>query len=177
MSFVPRARVLCFAVLASACGSGGTGSAASGGGGGGSGSVSATSAASSTTSGGTGGSGSGGSTPGLEPSGFSCSGKKPSLTSDVIPITAANCATMAACHTPMQSGSGLYDLLVNQISEECIDLRLEVKPGDPEHSYVINKLTGRNICSGVPMPNGGSMLPAAQIQTIYDWICEGAPQN
>jgi hypothetical protein len=66
---------------------------------------------------------------------------------------------------------------VNQISEECSDLRLDVKPGDPEHSYVIDKLTGRNICSGVPMPRGEPMLPAAQIQTLYDWICEGAPQN
>jgi hypothetical protein len=168
MSFVRRAGLACIAaVLISGCGSSGTGVTTGSGG-----SATVSSMVSSTTSTGT-----GGSAPALEPSGFSCSGKMPSLTNDVIPITSENCATTSACHSAMQSSSGFYGMLVNQISEECSDLRLDVKPGDPEHSYVIDKLTGRNICSGVPMPRGEPMLPAAQIQTLYDWICEGAPQN
>lgn len=164
-------------VLASGCAGGGAGGA-------GGSSVAASSASSSsatTTTTGAGGSGTGAGTgtggSGFQPSGFSCSGNMPSLANDVVPITSANCATSVSCHLAMQSSSGLYAQLVNEIAEECTDLRKDVKPGDPEHSYVIQKLTDKNVCSGVRMPNGGQMLPAGEIQTIYDWICEGAPQN
>jgi hypothetical protein len=125
-----------------------------------------------------GGGGAGGSGPTFEPSGFSCTGKKPSLNADVVPITSPNCGTMAACHLAMVSGSGVYDQLVNRPAEECNDPRLMINPSDPEHSYVINKLTGHNLCSPpTTMPLDSAQLPAADIQTIYDWICEGAPEN
>jgi hypothetical protein len=52
-----------------------------------------------------------------------------------------------------------------------------IGPGDPEHSYVINKVTDKNVCLGVRMPNGKTPLTAAEIQVIYDWICEGAPMQ
>jgi hypothetical protein len=73
----------------------------------------------------------------------------------------------------------MYSQFVSRIAEECNDLRLMISPGDPEHSYVIHKLTGRNDCHMPPttMPANGPMLPAADIQVIYDWICEGALDN
>jgi hypothetical protein len=72
----------------------------------------------------------------------------------------------------------MYSQFVSRIAEECTDLRLMIAPGDPEHSYVIHKLTGHNNCSpSTTMPLNGGMLPAADIQVIYDWICEGAPEN
>jgi hypothetical protein len=114
------------------------------------------------------------------PTGFTCSGKKPSLSADVAPITAAHCATQAACHLAMQNGSGVHDQLVGRIAEECNDLRLMVNPGHPECSYAIHKLTGTNSMGCSPattMPLDNTPLTTAQIQTIYDWICEGAPSN
>ncbi len=96
----------------------------------------------------------------------------------MVPITSPNCGTMAACHLAMVSGPGVYDQLVNRVAEECDDLRMMIKPGDPEHSYVIHKLTDHNLCSpATTMPLDSPQLPAAVIQTIYDWICEGAPEN
>ena len=55
-------------------------------------------------------------------------------------------------------------------------------PGDPEHSYVIQKITDANVCSGSPMPKPltGSnwvKLPDPLIQTIYDWVCDGAKND
>jgi hypothetical protein len=89
-----------------------------------------------------------------------------------------NCSTMAACHLAMQSGSGVHDQLVGRIAEECLDVRLMVQPGDPEHSYVIHKLTNHNLCTPpTTMPLNQPPLSTKDIQTIYDWICQGAPSN
>lgn len=44
-----------------------------------------------------------------------------------------------------------------------------VAPGNPEGSYLLAKLTGKNI-QGDPMPLGGDPLPAAQKKTVSDWI-------
>jgi hypothetical protein len=102
-----------------------------------------------------------------------------SLQTDVAPITTANCAT-TGCHVAMNTGPNITDQLVGRIAEECPDLRFMVDPGHPEASYVIHKLTGKNLEACDPattMPLNKAMLPAAHVQTIYDWICEGAPNN
>ena len=160
------------------CGNGG-GTAGAGG------STSSSTTTSATTSG-TGGSttttacpmGTGGSGPTVEPSGFTCSGAAPHLTAAVVPITTPNCSTSQACHVAMKSGGGVSNMLVGVIAEECLDGRLMIKPCDPEHSYVIHKLTGHNLSQCSPattMPLGGAPLSHAEIQTIYDWICAGQP--
>jgi hypothetical protein len=112
------------------------------------------------------------------PSGFSCSGAKPSLANDIVPnVTATNCTRTDGCHL-LSAPSSVIEMFVNRMSEECTDGRLMVKPGDPEHSYVINKITDKNLCDGTPsMPRGGGQLPTKDIQAIYDWICTGAPNN
>jgi hypothetical protein len=157
--------------------SGGSASSASSTAGTASGSVASTSASAGSGGAGTGGGGGGGGAV-FVPSGFACSSKKPSLDSDVVPITTSNCTTSAACHLAMTSGPGIYDQLVNRVAEECDDLRMMITPGDPEHSYVIHKLTGHNLCSPpTTMPLDQAQLGDADIQTIYDWICEGCPQN
>jgi hypothetical protein len=118
----------------------------------------------------------------VEPSGFMPTGIPRSLSHDVIPITAAHCATNASCHVTMAQSTQMYDQFVGRIAEECNDLRLMINPGDPEHSYVIHKLTNHNnklpVCMPqTSMPLTGGPLSAADIQVIYDWICEGAPEN
>ena len=60
---------------------------------------------------------------------------------------------------------------------QCADQRLIVKPGDPANSYLIQKLVGSEMCFGVRMPKMGEPLPAASIQTLVNWICQGAPNN
>ncbi len=112
----------------------------------------------------------------LTPSGYTCSGAMPSINA-VVAITSKNCATSAACHLGDATASGIMSSYVGVLSEECTDGRLFVKPKDPEHSYVINKITDKNLCGGVPMPNMGTPLSSTDIQTIYDWICEGAPDH
>jgi hypothetical protein len=150
-------------------GHGGGATTASDGGGGGTGGASSSSTASSS-------SGTGGSAP-VEPSGFTCSGASPSLSNDVVPITAANCSVGTGCHVAAKTANGLYDQFVNRIAEQCSDSRLMIKPSDPEHSYVIHKITNHNICVGQTMPKDQAMIDAAKVQVIYDWICTGAPNN
>jgi hypothetical protein len=104
-----------------------------------------------------------------------------SFSADVQPILTASCAS-AACHTGFMPAEGLrldegvaYGELVGVISSQCAGRAL-VAPGAPESSYLVDKLRGINLCSGTRMPKSGP-LPAAQIQTMVDWIAQGAPEN
>jgi hypothetical protein len=38
-------------------------------------------------------------------------------------------------------------------------------------------MTNHNICMGMTMPKDVAMLPAADVQKVYDWICQGATDN
>jgi methionine-rich copper-binding protein CopC len=50
-----------------------------------------------------------------------------------------------------------------------------VRPGDPDGSYLIQKLEGR-AAVGAQMPFGGPPLPASTIAFIRQWIANGAPR-
>lgn len=114
----------------------------------------------------------------FDPSGFTCSGATPSLANDIVPtIAVKSCASGMGCHAAMDKPAGFYDQLVNRIAEQCGDIRLMVEPGHPERSYLIHKLVGKNVCTGQTMPKDQPLLPDAEIQIIYDWICSGAPSN
>jgi hypothetical protein len=95
-----------------------------------------------------------------------------------------NSCALAGCHAGAAPQQGLnlsagrsYGSLVNVPAKECSDGRLRVKPGAPTTSYLIDKLTNVSLCSGNQMPKTGGALPSAQIATISDWVCEGAPNN
>jgi hypothetical protein len=52
-----------------------------------------------------------------------------------------------------------------------------VIPGDPDNSYLVRKLEGRDI-NGDRMPRGtGPFLTAGQMLVIRKWISDGAPNN
>jgi hypothetical protein len=86
-----------------------------------------------------------------------------------------------ACHGSTRPAGELslaagesYGALVNVPSRGCPDARARVVPGDADASYLAQKLTGVDICSGNRMPVGGRGLTAAELSTIAGWICGGA---
>ncbi len=82
---------------------------------------------------------------------------------------------MPAAGLKLTSGQS-YGNLVNVATSQCNDGRKRVLPGQPSQSYVIDKLMGVDLCFGTKMPKMGGVTQA-EIQTIADWICEGAPNN
>lgn len=84
-----------------------------------------------------------------------------------------------ACHAGGAAPQGLrldatnsYALLVGMPSTEVPSI-LRVSPGDPDNSYIIQKLEG-HAAVGAQMPFGGPPLPAATIAVIRQWITDGA---
>jgi hypothetical protein len=54
-----------------------------------------------------------------------------------------------------------------------------IEPGSPEISYLFHKISGTQASvggSGARMPKGGQ-LSDAEIQTLRDWIAQGALDN
>lgn len=86
------------------------------------------------------------------------------------------------CHAGPAAAIGMrlsadvsYAMLVGVASLEMPGL-LRVAPGDPDASYLVRKLEGRDIVGG-RMPLGRAPLPQAQIDAIRSWIAQGAPQG
>ena len=106
----------------------------------------------------------------------SCSGQQPSYAGEVAPVL-QGCSGGEICHG-FGGAQMAYQLLVNVPStRDGCDPGMLVAPGDVSGSYLVNKLDGVGMCPDtMRMPFGGP-LPAAQIQTIVDWICSGAPNN
>lgn len=103
---------------------------------------------------------------------------------DIQPILTASCA-VSGCHSgaaPAQeldlSEGKAHGSLFEVQSVQCLesDMRLRVTPGNPDASYLIDKLRNRNICGieTLRMPRDADPLPEETIQLIEQWITEGA---
>jgi hypothetical protein len=90
----------------------------------------------------------------------------------------------SVCHAGGSAPEGLrldaansYNLLVGVPSTEVPSL-MRVKPGDPDNSYIIQKLEG-HAAVGAQMPDGcpttQPCLSASTIGFIQQWIMNGAP--
>ncbi len=84
-----------------------------------------------------------------------------------------------ACHAGGAAPRGLrldsinsYSLLVGIPSTEVPSV-LRVKPGDPNNSYIIQKLEG-HAAVGARMPFGGPYLEQGTIDIVRQWIIDGA---
>ncbi|WP_437939750.1 cellulose binding domain-containing protein [Sorangium sp. So ce341] len=157
----------------------GTGGGGEGGAGGG------TTTTTTTGTGGEGGAGGGSTTAGtggappLDPA---C-GPDTATFADVAPILVKSCANQF-CHGNPTSPAGRLDLreaaavgaLVNQDAGSCSSEKALVVPFMPSSSYLMNKLKDVGLCDPdeSSMPPGSS-LPEAELKTINDWICAGAP--
>lgn len=129
------------------------------------------------TSGTSGTTGETGTTP--PPTGLACSGDPVSYQGDVEPIF-LGCGGADTCHQLTLGRPGYaIPFLVDQPTGECLDGRVRVVPGDPENSYLIDKLTDADLCAGLPMPkpigtDPWQPLDPVELQIVYDWICQGA---
>lgn len=100
---------------------------------------------------------------------------------DVFPLfQAAGCAGLM-CHDSNRPSEGLelssagasYTAMVNVAAGQCSSRKLVV-PGDADASYLMNKLTGVDMCSGSKMPKADLSLPVSELETIRAWIESGA---
>ncbi|WP_438037915.1 hypothetical protein [Sorangium sp. So ce128] len=140
---------------------------------------------------GTGGEGGGGAPAGTggegggAPPGDPACGADTAAFADVEPILTRSCANQY-CHGSAGAPSGGLDLrasaavgkLVAQDSASCSREQALVVPFKPSSSYLMNKLKDVGLCD----PDESSMppsapLPEADIKTINDWICAGAPSR
>jgi hypothetical protein len=74
----------------------------------------------------------------------------------------------------LDAGSS-FSMLVNTASVEVPSLK-RVLPGNPDQSYLIQKLEG-HAAVGAQMPLGQPPLPQATINVIRQWITDGAQQS
>jgi hypothetical protein len=101
--------------------------------------------------------------------------------SDVYPIIESKGCGSIACHGGPKAAEGLdlsseskaYSDLVGVNASQC-GSRKRVAPGDPDASYLINKVTGIGMCFGSKMPKTGSGLSSAQVDELRAWIGSGA---
>jgi len=85
--------------------------------------------------------------------------------------------TFSSIQLAVIQSSGSFSGLVNVASRNKPGATLVV-PGDPDNSYVIQKLEGATGIVGRQMPfNGPPYLTAGQIQIIRRWILLGAKND
>lgn len=84
------------------------------------------------------------------------------------------------CHAGANAPAGLrlesgasYALLVGVASTE-VPAVMRVSPGNPDASYLVQKIEGTAAVGG-RMPLGGPPLSAANIALVREWIADGAP--
>jgi hypothetical protein len=99
-----------------------------------------------------------------------------SIQSNVLTPACTACHSGAAAPLGLRLDAGAsYALLVNAPSTE-VPAVLRVDPGNPDASYLIQKLEG-TAAVGARMPLGGPPLPQDTIAVIRQWVLEGAPAS
>jgi hypothetical protein len=88
-----------------------------------------------------------------------------------------SCA-FSGCHSsgsvnPDLSGSA-YSNIVNKQSSVGLDY---IEPNDPDNSYLLQKIIGSSSISGSRMPLNNPPLSQSQIDSIIEWINDGAKNN
>jgi hypothetical protein len=108
---------------------------------------------------------------------------------NIQPIFDRSCA-LSGCHVAGALGGNLdltagksYRQLVNRPAFQQ-PRRLRVEPGDPDASYLVQKIDGTPGISGLPMPQGcptpppgGSCLGPDEPDAIRTWITQCATQD
>jgi len=109
----------------------------------------------------------------------------PSFAADIQPVLTQSCATSGVCHVGPTSQLGL-DLSSGQAYGNLVNVAATLNPGLnrvvpvlPDSSFLIfmmeSDATKRS--GGRRMPLGAAPLPDAVIQTMKNWIANGAADN
>lgn len=105
-----------------------------------------------------------------------------SFASAVQPIFSTSCAT-AGCHSSGSAAAGLvlasgsaFANLVNVPSSQRPELD-RIEPGNPDTSYLVMKIRGDSGIQGGRMPLNRTPLTQSQVDTIVNWVLEGAADN
>lgn len=114
-------------------------------------------------------------------------GGPPTLSGDVQPILDRNCA-FSGCHAPtivepeakpMNLAEGSARASTVNVAALQLPSMDRIEPGQPDRSYLVHKIQGTHLSvggSGAAMPQEGDLPPLSpgEIETIRDWIAEGA---
>ncbi len=113
-------------------------------------------------------------------------GGTPTLSGSVQPILNSSCAG-SSCHIGNASPPHGLNLTSGQTHANTVGVPSgqvpsmnRVQPGQPDMSYLVHMVQGTFASvggAGPQMPLGGSALSQSQINTIRDWITDGAPNN
>ena len=112
-------------------------------------------------------------------------GLQPTLVSIQDNVFSVSCA-ISSCHTggnppfglrldPGFSAGNLINVVSPRDPDPANPTYIRVVPGDPDASFLIQKLDGTQTV-GERMPAGGPYLTTATINVIRQWIQDGAPQ-
>lgn len=104
----------------------------------------------------------------------------PSFSTTIQEIFERNSCATSSCHGSSRSAN--LDLRAGTSYGELVDVQatlesfLLVAPGDPEDSYLVIKLEGRQAV-GSRMPLVGAALDEIDLTNIRNWIAQGAKNN
>ena len=91
------------------------------------------------------------------------------------------CADLGCHHSDLPGQTDYHMSTHAELFEIAIQARqrgmCEVKPGDPDSSYVVWKLEAHVGIQGVRMPKDRPAMSAADLQLFRQWILEGARDN
>ena len=111
------------------------------------------------------------------------SGGNVSFSSDVQKVFTANCA-LSGCHATANPSAGNQNLSAGAAYNSIVNVKsiempgyVRVKPFSSDSSYLYMKITGASGISGARMPYGKAPLSSSDIQTIKNWIDQGAQNN
>jgi len=114
----------------------------------------------------------------------------PSFSIDILPALQGSCGSAAtSCHGGSSpTGHVIYAGTAAQVHAQLVNVVpanapagwLRVKPGDPAHSWILEKVTRDQPGGsgyGTRMPQGAPNLCQPTVDTLSAWISAGAPNN
>ena len=114
-------------------------------------------------------------------SGNGDTGNDPNLTSATFTAVQQEVFTPTCAISGCHNGSQAPNLSVGVAFNNIVDVQSSqgldyIEPGNPDISYLVQKLEGTGI-AGLRMPRGGTALSVAAIDSIKAWVTDGAPNN
>lgn len=108
-----------------------------------------------------------------------------SFANDVQPIFDEACAK-SMCHNASSRKEGLdlsagnaFEQIVNHASKQCNGAKIRIRPGNPDDSYLLDKMRDEDLCGNskqMPPPTDTPLFNG-EVGLIERWVCQGAENN